>query len=659
MPFNTAISGLRAAGDELKVSANNIANASTSGFKAASAEFSDVYASAVLGTGGNAIGSGTRLVNVAQRFTQGNVAFTSNSLDMAINGNGFFITSDDGALSYTRNGTFSLDKDGQVTSSNGSQVQGFIADSQGNIGGNLESIEISSANLEPSPSTNIELLINVDASDDVRAVRGTTAQAGGTGTSVGIPQAAITNGYGVEQFVFTYPDATTRNITTLADQEASSIASDINSNIPDVSASATTRASLTNMGGTVADLTLTMNNYSFPQGASLNNIAIEINQQTTGLLPGITALVVGTDIQITSNSGVDLDFSISNAGATPISLDVQGDYSAPVATVSLTDDGFGAGNGAVTVGGRVDLTLDEGVVMTGGILPAPAMFAYPVQQNNFVTNLFDPTRQDTFNHSTSATIFDSLGNSHVMSLYYVKESTANQWTMYMRIDDEEVGDPNPALAPPNNILATRASYNLLFNNDGSLDQNNSSEIYVSYWNPINNAGDTTGSLQGLPIAQGGGLPILDPPADSNFLLSLDGSTQFGADFSVNSITQNGYTTGRLSGLDISDEGIIFARYTNGQARVLGQFALANFPNVQGLQPQGGTLWAETFESGQPIVGTPGTAALGVIQAGALEESNVDLSQELVKLIIAQRNYQANAKSIQTADAVTQSIINIR
>ena len=137
------------------------------------------------------------------------------------------------------------------------------------------------------------------------------------------------------------------------------------------------------------------------------------------------------------------------------------------------------------------------------------------------------------------------------------------------------------------------------------------------------------------------------------------STQFGSKFSVNHVKQNGYTTGRLSGLNIDAGGVIFARFTNGESQVLGQVALSNFSNPQGLQPVGDTMWAENYESGAPNIGTPGSGALGAIQSGALEESNVDLSSELVNLIIAQRNFQANSKTIETANQVTQTIINLR
>ena len=153
----------------------------------------------------------------------------------------------------------------------------------------------------------------------------------------------------------------------------------------------------------------------------------------------------------------------------------------------------------------------------------------------------------------------------------------------------------------------------------------------------------------------GGIPLIDPPVNSNFQISLDGSTQFGSSFSVNEVNQNGYSTGRLTGLEIDQEGIIFARFTNGQAQTLGQVALANFRNPEGLTPVGDTGWAE---SGVPTVGSPRTASFGQIRSSALEDSNVDLSEELVGLIIAQRNFQASAKTIETMDQVTQTILNI-
>jgi flagellar hook protein FlgE len=142
-------------------------------------------------------------------------------------------------------------------------------------------------------------------------------------------------------------------------------------------------------------------------------------------------------------------------------------------------------------------------------------------------------------------------------------------------------------------------------------------------------------------------------------ISLGLSTQFASPFSITALTQDGYATGRLTGVEVDPSGIITARFGNGKSQQLGQVALANFRNPGGLQSQGDTSWCETYSSGVALLGAPGTSDLGLIQSGALEDSNVQLTNELVALIIAQRNFQASAQTIRSADAVTQTIINIR
>ena len=137
------------------------------------------------------------------------------------------------------------------------------------------------------------------------------------------------------------------------------------------------------------------------------------------------------------------------------------------------------------------------------------------------------------------------------------------------------------------------------------------------------------------------------------------TTQFGTNFSVNNLVQDGFTAGRLTGIDIDNTGVVFARFTNGQSSALGKVALAKVNNPQGLRQQGETNWAETFASGDLQLGEAGTSSLGLIQSGALENSNVDVAEQLVNLITAQRNFQANAQVITTADSITQTIINLR
>jgi flagellar hook protein FlgE len=247
---------------------------------------------------------------------------------------------------------------------------------------------------------------------------------------------------------------------------------------------------------------------------------------------------------------------------------------------------------------------------------------------------FDPADPTTYNSSTSLVVYDSLGAQHTSTMFYEKTAVANQWNTYMFVDGNFVPSANPAPTPPV-APATYSTTTLTFNTDGTLN----TPTQVQY-----------ATIPGATLGTGAG----------NMDLTIDytNTTQFGGEFSVNSLSQDGYASGRLSGIDVDNEGIVFARFTNGQSTALGQVAMANFANPQGLRQLGDTNWGETFESGSVLLGKPGTGSLGLLQSGALEASNVDIATELVNLITAQRNFQANAQVISTADAVTQTIINI-
>ena len=322
----------------------------------------------------------------------------------------------------------------------------------------------------------------------------------------------------------------------------------------------------------------------------------------------------------------------------------------------------------IAVGGTVNFTLDEEVTLANaspgvtnlfGVLDASAF-------TQFELNTFDPTNQETYNAATSLTIFDSLGNPHALTLYFVKErftpgvpgEEANRWSMYSQIDGQNVGDPDPNLPPPQNTVPTLARFSAQFNADGTLNPAGTDSILVSNWVPLDANGNPNGATGPQNLLAGGSLPISDPPTSSNFELRLANSTQFGSDFAVSALDQDGYTTGELSGLGIDDRGVVSARFTNGQNQTLGQIAIADFTNPQGLSAVGNSAWIETNGSGEPVIQAPGSGSLGTITSGALEDSNVELSEQLVQLIIAQRNFQANARTISTADEITQTIINL-
>jgi flagellar hook protein FlgE len=405
MGFQQGLSGLFAAAQNLEVIGNNVANASTVGFKEGDALFADVYANSLAGGGQAAPGIGVSVAAIQQNFVQGNVRTTSNPLDLAINGSGFFRLDTNGIVSYTRNGQFHLDKSGFIINPNGAKLTGYGVDAAGNILiDNAGPLQVSTSQLKASPTTVAQLGINLDARE--------------------------------------------------------------------------------------------------------NTIAVP----------------------------------------------------------------------------------------------------------------FDITDATTYNKATSMSIYDSLGNPHSFTTYYVK-TAANTWDVYGACDGV--------------ALASKIG-TLNFNTDGTL----------------------SGGVPALPFPVS--IPLAAGPVTPlDFTLNYPGATQFGSAFAVDSLQQDGFSSGQLAGFSIGGDGTLQGRYTNGQTRNLGRVILDNFTNPNGLQSLGNNAWAETSTSGQPIPGTPGTGSLGVLQSGAVEESNVDLTQELVDMITAQRVYQANAQTIKTQDQILNTLVNLR
>ncbi len=800
MSFNTALSGIRAANTDLQVTGNNIANASTIGFKSSRAEFGDVYTSTLLGGGSNTPGSGVNIQNIRQQFTQGNLKFTQNELDLSVNGEGFFVVEKNGERLYTRAGTFGLDKDGYIVNGTGALLQGFAADADGNVSGVLTRLRVDVSSQAPRQTTAVNASFNLNANERVLESTGQRFATNGTGVNeaqvgaktattstlnlgavttpltfsaanatafsisrtdpitlatetvnlvlnsgsasspaalanlinsanfdspnpvnveafadpvtgaigfrdlangtastiavtidapnsdanplttaitavstaagtphptahtAGIPE--VTNNYGSHTLVIGAPNGSQVTYISKYGASADKTASELNS-LAGVSATARTQASL--LASTFS------NNGSFRlNGVNLTSTGLpdmtglrdEINSLSSSTLFGITATLDDAgNLQITSATGRDLSFAFDVAGG---NAQVQGRQGIPQTVNDAVN--------SVRIGGEVTITMQEGYSIASSQPTTPvfggSLFGSTNVPNFFTPvpiNAFNPVDQKTFNHATSTTVYDSLGNAHVMRQYFVKEpynpadptTSPNHWKMYVQIDGQNVGDPDPTLPSPQNTLPTMASFNIHFTPDGTLDPFRTDSMLISNWTPIGKDGQPLGALGPLNVLQGGTIPVAEPPASSNFLIDLAGSTQFGSVFAVESLDQNGYATGRLAGLDVSSTGIVFARFTNGEAQVLGQVALANFSSVDGLKPTGDTMWAQTFESGEAIIGAPGSSQLGNITAGAVEESNVDLSEQLVNLIIAQRNYQANAKTIETANATTQTIINLR
>lgn len=450
MSFNVALSGLAAANKDLAVTGNNIANVATTGFKGSRAEFADVYSASILGTGGKVAGAGVRTAAISQQFTQGNINHTGNSLDLAINGNGFFAIKAQGQMMYTRAGEFGTDKDGYIINSSGFRLQGYDVGVGGQIlQGKKVDMRVDTSNVQPKPTSLIRETINLDS---------------------------------------------------------------------------------------------------------------------TAIIPGVTP--------------------------------------------------------------------------------------------------FNPDEPESFNWSTSVPLYDSLGNSHTMTHYFVKgplgapvppATVGNAtWKMYTLVDGRSPTDPTQAFDPLNPTMTSEVT-DLEFDSSGRLVLPATGSFSLSaaggnQWVPgeivDNTTNPPTWGASGA-IASGNGVTI-----------NFSDMTQYNAVSAVTAQNQDGYATGQLSGLNIDESGNMFAAFTNGQSKLIGQVMMVNFSNAQGLKPVGGTAWVETYASGVPIEGMAKTGTFGAIQAGALEESNVDLTAQLVQLIKAQSNYQANAKTVTTESTVMQTTINM-
>lgn len=343
------------------------------------------------------------------------------------------------------------------------------------------------------------------------------------------------------------------------------------------------------------------------------------------------------NINITNN---DMDVAINGAGFMTLAL--------PDGTMAFTRDGqlkmdkdgyIITNSGANLLGYPTDNAgkpLSSGLPQITDKLRLPTYTVSPAQQTTSITASFNLPASDTtvYNaatdtppmttYGTSLTVFDSQGTPITFSVNFTRAaSTAGP----PALDNWEVRDPTGGA--PGTVLFT-----LSFDASGTLVA-----PAVSPTVTIATPSPTT------------------PTISATF--DVSGATQFANSYTVSELSQDGYTSGNLVGVRIDESGVIMARFSNGQTQAKGQIALSNFRNVQGLVPDGNNNWVESYRSGPPMSGSPGTGGFGNIRAGALEDSNVDLTKELVDMMTAQRAYQANAQTIKTQDQVLSTLVNMR
>ncbi|MBS0580753.1 MAG: flagellar hook protein FlgE [Proteobacteria bacterium] len=276
-------------------------------------------------------------------------------------------------------------------------------------------------------------------------------------------------------------------------------------------------------------------------------------------------------------------------------------------------------NGGFNTGGLSNISLNTNQSAPQATGTAAITANLPANAAAPLNSPFSATDPDSYTNTTSLTVYDSLGAAHTASLYFIKGAVANDWSVQLTVDGATVGTPQALNYSPTGALTSPAN----------------GQVPFPAYTPATGAS-----------------PL-------NMTFNFSKTTQYGGNFAVTAVQQDGFTTGQLTGINIDQTGVVQAQFTNGRSVDLGQIAMANFANSQGLQQRGDATWTATNNSGAAVNGVAGNSGFGSIQSGSLEQSNVDTTTALVEMITAQRNFQANAQMIQTQDQITQTIINIR
>ncbi len=508
MSFQQGLSGLNAAAKSLDVIGNNIANASTVGFKGSTTQFADVYANALNGAGGLSAGIGVKTAAIAQQFTQGNVEASSNPLDIAINGAGFFRIEQAGVVQYSRNGQFSLDKEGFIVNAQGAKLTGYGLGANGLLAaGTAVPLKIDTADQPPKVTSEVQIQLQLDS------------RASPPKKTEFDPADPDTYNKQVPMSVYD----TLGNSHTLSTFYVKSPTGDG-----------------------------TWNVYAAKDGTEIGALDAVGKAQTDPA-------------------------AVASRGAWDTASKVVPPVAATLAT-AIGTYATDAANAVATGAGNLATADNLAEVRAAAAAAAAIPGATPVQIDAAIAKALKMEPK-----SIGTLKFDTNG-----ALNLASTGTAGKFNIDIPI-----------------VPSTGAELNL--------------------------------------------------PVEINFA----GTTQYGTTTSEKFLAQDGYKPGSLQRFSTGADGSILGQYSNGQTKVLGQVVLANFTNPNGLQPLGNNAWAESSNSGVPLMGTAGTGGLGVLQSSAIEASSVDLTAELVNMITAQRVYQANAQTIKTQDSVLQTLVNLR
>ena len=568
MSFQQGLSGLNASAKHLDAIGNNVANANTVGFKQSQVQFADMFAASLTGSGVVQIGTGTKVAAVSQQFTQGNITNTSNPLDTAVSGNGFFrLTDSVGAVTYSRNGQFQVDKNGFLVNNQGHQVSGYLPNAAGVIVASAPApLQINATDLKPNPTLNAVVGANLDS----RATVPTTS----------LFSPLDPTSYNSSTSLTIYDSLGANHVGSLYFQRQPVAATSVPAGIP----AAATTATVASAAGLAIGNTLTIPGAGVA-GPATTMPAATIIGATSVTVASALGLAVGDNITLGTGATLNPAATITGIAGNVLTF-------APATTV------------ATVIGDPVTSSLVLRATISG-------------IAGNVLT--FTPA-------TTTATLAGAAISSNAAS---------PSWKTFLTVDGVSVaGTATPELATLNfDALGKLISTTPVTVPAGKVT---SSALF-----PLSTTVSTTQALT------------------FDFGSAAAGTSQYGGNFGVNTLTQDGYASGRLNSVSTSTDGTILGRYSNGQSRPMGQILLANFTSTHGLQPVGNNEWVETSASGGPLVGVPGSSSLGLLQSSATEDSNVDLTAELVNMITAQRVYQANAQTIKTQDQLLQTIVSLR
>lgn len=621
----SGVTGLQSHQIAMDVESNNIANVNTIGYKYSRANFSDLLAQTnqiatapqgELG-GKNAvqIGLGTSVSSITRIMSQGSIQNTDKNTDVAIQGDGFFIVSSDGGntYSYTRSGDFKFDALGNFVDNNGFIVQGWVRDEATGLVDStapISNIQIPPGLTTPAQSTSeVVVKANLSASSQISQYS-PTYETQTDGTIIN------TNGY----------PALPEDMGVLFNGSGEAFA--LNSAASGPGAGGDGIFISTDGGVTYAEFRYTSNASDVNTGGTGSAGAATPPAQTDGTASTNASVYYFNSTEDFRAAVTDwLNDSANNPGA---STGATARYNAQ-GKLTIENDA-GASDLSINVAGISDANTVKNDIFTSnfltlsGNITAGSATAKQSQAINAAT------------HSASIDIYDSLGSKHTLKIDFRKESSnatnGTTWTYTVTV-------PKPA------DIGGTAPYENILNPAG----------YINF--------DTTGALAGYTIpgidftGNNGSSPNQAVNLDFGSINGFDGITSFDNDSATSGISQDGYPGGDLEGIRIDASGTLIGSFTNGRSFGLAQIAMAKFSNNEGLVSDGGNVYLQSANSGDPIIGTAATAGRGYMQASALEASNVDLSKSLTNLIIIQRGYQANGKTITTSDTLLETLLGIK